>query len=185
MPYITTTDIQNLGYDLTGVDVEGICLRAVGMVDGEIGQSVEPTLTLEAVSVYRSGRMLAVIPNYLPVISIEYIRMYRGDLTTVDVTSGFMFTDGGVILFPAVPVDLSLPAALKYQHGYSQVPADIKQAALIVADALLNAQKTTTMAGIGGVKSISDGGRSVSIGGAVIELPQAAKDLLAKYRRVR
>lgn len=187
MPYITETDLAQLGHDLSGVNVAGICQRAEAMVDGEIGQPVLAKTSLISVTVNKQGRMFVVTPNFLPIISVEYIRLYKPDLSMADVTGGFIFTDGGSILFPPIVCDLSLPAAIRYKHGYEleDIPADIKQAALIVAKALLDDVKATAMAGLGGVTSVSDNGRSVSTSGAAIQVPQPAKDLLAEYRRVR
>lgn len=192
MSYITPEDLTVLGYtDLTDIaeTASEICALASSLADAEMQQTLSPTAETQCVRMFNSvqNTMLKVFADFLPVISVSKIEYYDGGATLREITSGFIIdNDCGVINVPKVAYDSSLPVKMTYQHGYATIPEAVKAATLEIARAYIENIKATKLTGIAGVKSISDGGRSISYNTAAeFAIPQGVKAALQAYRRVR
>jgi hypothetical protein len=180
-----------LGYEMT--DLEGssdqICTLASALVDAEIGQTLTPTDEVQCITLHDGvqNRMLKAFADCLPVISVSKVEYYDAGGTLQSLTSGFIIdNDCGVINVPRIPFDKSLPVKMYYRHGYTTIPQDVKAATIEIAKLYIERIKATKLTDIGGIRSMSDGGRSISFNTpAELQMPDGIKVTLQKYRRVR
>lgn len=170
------------------VAINNICQWASDLVDGECRQSiglVEDETEQLTVRV-RDGRV-KVFPRYLPIAAMTSLQIFYSDLTSAGTIAGANFriiSREGYAVAVAIVSDGEFEAELIYDHGFSVIPQDVKTATVLVAQLLLDKFYFAKIAEIAGAEQIKQGQLSISRKDEV-ELPDYAKSILDKYRRVR
>ena len=188
MPYITSTDLDTLGYDLsrlTADQITGICQTASVMVDNYILQPISPTVHTEYQTAVTKEGWLCIFPAYLPIISVDDLNMFTSPVSKVplDISRVIINDNSGCVMIPALQ-KRGAKVQITYTHGYAVTPPQIVEATLMVAMRIIECRVSAKTAGYSEVSTLRDGVRSVSKE-AKLEVPESAKVILNDFVRVR
>lgn len=190
MDYITKTDLVGIGYDLTSVpdaDLAAICKNASLVLDGYVGMSLAEQEVTEKTSGICKDDKILVFPKVTPVQTVDNIRVYYDlqNSLTIAGTSAFIDNDRCFIAIPYSGTEgESYFIEANYTGGYETIPEDVKQAAILIAAPMLSDWFMGKNPGFHDLQEVQDGLLKFSRKKSPA-IPETAKLLLAKYKRVR
>ena len=188
--YITKTDILTLGYkDLPDDDIlEDICISASAIADNFCNQPLGNTTTEEFVDVVlsNSGISNKIFPSYLPIISVDYVKVYYG----INQYEDILVTDYEIDnRSGCIDVVQSVYGKIKigYKHGYATIPNNAKRAIILIASNLLSDFIKREQTGFEGLRVIEDNALKLQFFADIKNdiIPSSARRILLNYRRVR
>jgi hypothetical protein len=199
MDYISIDDLGGLGFDLSdpadAANIGLICKNATAICDGHAMQKIGKTLVSEKkdVLINRRNNTIKVFTSFKPIISVESLKIYFSLKNFVEIPIADIIIHSDVGYIEAELSSVNVPshnamysyfADISYYYGYEVIPADVVQAAVMIAEPMLSAYFIAKRTQAAGVTAIKDGERSISI-----EIPKTisamAKTILDNYKRVR
>lgn len=187
--YIEITDLQGLGYDTLPPDnqLTSICSMASSIADNFCLQSIGSQTTEEIVDVkYNPNGNNKLFPSYLPVIKINSISKYYDKINSYAIDKEYCDIDNrlGCILLGGTECG---KIKINYDHGYETIPDDAKRAVISIAANLISDYKRRKQFNLEGVSEITDDKQKVKFFDSASEedIPQSAKSILLRYRKIR
>jgi hypothetical protein len=187
--FITPADLKNLGYTSYPPNdiLTAMCTGITSIVENFCNQPIQKTLTTEFINVrFAITGYNKLFPSYLPIISVEDLKVYETLTTFVQVPQSSYVIDkriGGLL------VDNGYHGRLRisYYHGYETTPEQIKQAAILIGANLINDYLKREHTNLDDVIKIKDENQELQFSQDAISdnIPPSARKLLMNYRRIR
>ncbi|GEM_PF-5410534 len=187
--FIVAADLKDLGYKDYPPDsvLTSMCDKVTAFINNFCNQPILKTLTTEFIDVRFSARDLnKLFPSYLPLISVESLKMCPSLQTTIDVplTSYQIDNRLGCVL-----LDKGYYGRIRisYYSGYETVPNDIKQAAIIIASNLISDYIKRENINMDDVVKVKDENQELQFSQDIksTDISSAARKLLLNYRKIR
>lgn len=184
-PYIERKDLTNLGYSEYPSDqiLDDICLAASEIANNFCLQSLGRENNIETLTISRSGKLFI---SFLPVLVVNSISLVNGTniIKTLDSSEYLISNRGGYI---ELPYYCGYQAKIDYDHGYDPIPSDIKRALISIGANLISDIKRRAQVNFENVSEIVDNKQKIKFFNDAYseDIPQSAKSILMKYKRVR
>lgn len=189
MSYIEIEDLDVLGYTNIPATIElaDICESACAIADNFCMQSLGETTDEEFLDIKSNQCPYgSIFPSFLPVTQINTLQTFLGISNFLDIPKEECLIDNraGFILISSC---YSGKVKIDYNHGYKIIPADVKRAIISIAGNLISDYIRRTQFDLEGVSEITDDKQKVKFFNTVddVDIPESAKKILLKYKRVR
>lgn len=206
MSYITTADLEELGYkwdDSIIANLENMCITSSAMVDAYIqrvmpgGSSLEYSSHTETLKCLVKNGKMKIFPRFYLIDSVESIVITVNEVTdtTQSLNNFRVQNDTQVIICNPVGLgDGEYYVTISYHAGFkptdlgvSTIPIDVKKATILIAQSLLSEYFLVKNFNISQLTMFKQGNLSFQRSSKLLEIPinSTSALLLAEYRRVR
>ena len=189
MAYITNSDLVTVGFDKDVLpppaSLTEICTRASLIADNFCHQNLGATATSEKSTIVNdpSGMSNRIFLSYTPIISVSHVYSYYAFKQYNAISS-----DDYELCDTYLEIDKKYTGKVEvgYTYGYSTIPADAKQAVILIASSLISDFITRKQTQYESLKSMQDGNLTLTFSDPnnLDDMPPIARKILMRYRRV-